>query len=302
MRNKIVTIIGGTGFVGRYVVKLLAEQGYSIRVIARDPEAASYLKTAGDVGQISLVSGNLAKPESLIGKLDNSWAVINLVGVLFESGKQNFSSLHAQGAEKLAQLAKQAGAERFVQISAIGADKIVKSKYANTKLTGEKAVKAAFPEATIIRPSIIFGVEDQFFNLFAGMSRFSPILPLIGGGVSKFQPIYVVDVAKAILAVLQNKDSLGEIYEIGGAKIYSFKEILEFICKITGRKRCLLNISFTLAGVIGYFGELLPKPPLTRDQLAMLEYDNVVSIGAKNLSDLGITPQAVEAIVPNYLR
>jgi len=301
MQNKIITIVGGTGFVGRYVVKLLADRGYTIRVIARNPDAALQLKTAGDVGQIVLVPGNLAKPESLQGKLDNSWAVINLVGILFETNRQNFSALHAKGAEKLAQLAKTSGVERFVHMSSIGVDKAVNSKYARTKSMGEKAVRAAFPEATILRPSVVFGYEDQFFNTFASMASILPALPLIGGGKTTFQPVYVCDVASAVLAVLEQKKCKGQVYELGGPGIYSFRQLLEFICKTTSRNPYLMNVPFSLASAMSYLTGLLPNPPLTHDQVTMLEHDNVVGKDAKTFADLGITPAAIEVIVPEYL-
>jgi NADH dehydrogenase len=301
MHNRIITVVGGTGFVGRYVVKLLASKGYTIRVIARDPEAALQLKTAGEVGQIVLVGGNLSRPESLQGKLDNSWAVINLVGILFESGSQNFSTLHAQGAEKLAQLSKAAGVDRFIHMSSMSIDKAVNSKYARTKALGEKAVKAAFPEATILRPSVIFGPEDQFFNTFAAMARFAPMLPLIGGGKTKFQPVYVCDVARAVLAVLEHPESKGTTYELGGPEVYTFKELLEFICKTTRRTPYLLNVPFGIASAVSRITQLLPHPPITYDQVSMLKHDNIVNADVKTFADLGITPNAVEAIVPEYL-
>jgi len=300
MQNKIVTIIGGTGFVGRYVVKLLASRGYIIRVIARNPELALHLKTAGDVGQIVLVPGNLARPQSLLGKLDNSWAVINLAGILFESTRQDFSAVHAKGAEKLAQLAKPAGAERFVHMSSLGVDKMVKSKYARTKAMGEKAVRAAFPEATVLRPGVIFGAEDQFFNTFASLARLH-ILPVIGGGKTKFQPVFVADVARAVLVALENPAYSGNIYELGGPGIYSIRELLEYVCKVTGRDPFILPIPFGLAGLIGYLTQLLPRPPITHDQVAMLEHDSVVNAGMKTFADLGISPTALETVVPEYL-
>lgn len=300
MENKIVTVIGGTGFVGRYTVKLLAAKGYTIRVIARNPDLALHLKTAGEVGQIALVPGNLAKPESLLGKLDHSWAVINLAGILFESTRQDFSLVHAKGAEKLAQLAKAAGAERFVHVSSLGVDKMVKSKYARTKAMGEKAVRAAFAEAVVLRPSVIFGAEDQFFNAFASMARLN-FLPVIGGGETKFQPVYVGDVARAVLACLKHSVQGGNIYELGGPEIYSFRELLDYVCKATGRSPFMFPIPFGLAGLIGYLTQLLPHPPITHDQVAMLEHDSVVNAGAKTFADLGISPVALETVVPQYL-
>lgn len=301
MNNKIVTVVGGTGFVGRYVVKLLASKGYTIRVIARNPGLALHLKTAGDVGQIVLVPGNLARPESLQGKLDNSWAIINLVGILFESTHQDFSAVHAKGAEKLAQLAKPVGAERLIHMSSLGVDKMVKSKYARTKAMGEKAVRAAFPTATILRPSVIFGAEDQFFNNFARMAQLFHALPLIGGGHTKFQPVYVNDVAQAVVAALENDAAQGQTYELGGPSVYEFKELLKYVATITGRSPLMLPIPFGLASFIGYFTQLLPRPPITHDQVGMLEHDSVVNVGAKTFADLGISPLALETIVPEYL-
>ena len=299
--HKIITIIGGTGFIGRYVVRQLAKEGYRIRVIARRTDAALHLKTAGDVGQISLVSGNLAKPESLAGKLIGSYAVINLVGVLYERGGQKFSALQAQGAEHLAKMAAAAGAERFIQMSALGADKASGSEYARTKLIGEKNVLAAFPSATILRPSVVFGAEDNFFNQFARMASLSPFLPLIGGGKSKFQPVYVGDIAEAISAILTRDDTKGQTYELGGPTVYSFKEILDYIKKITQKTPSYFPLPYAAASMMGFAGEFLPRPPLTRDQVKLLKYDNVTGANAQGLAQLGITPTAVETIVPGYL-
>lgn len=299
--NKIITVVGGTGFIGRYAVKLLAKAGYTIRVIARHTDRAAALKTTGEVGQIVPVYGDLAKPETLEGKLEGSYAVINLVGVLFESGKQNFSALHAQGAEKLAKLAKAAGAKKFIHISAIGVDKAHPSKYARTKATGEKAVIAAFPEASILRPSIVFGAEDGFYNKFASMAVYSPALPLIGGGNTRFQPVYVMDIARAVLACVQQDNFKGQVFELGGPNVYTFRQILEYILAVTGRKRKLVYLPTGIASIMGLFSEALPAPPLTRDQVKLLGYDNIVSPDAKGFMQLGITPTAAEAVVPGYL-
>ncbi len=301
MQNKIITVVGGSGFLGRYVVKLLAAHGYLVRVISRNPEAALSLKTAGEVGQVTLVSGDITRPETLKGKLDNSYAVVNLVGILFESGNQKFDAVQAKGAGKLAELAKLAGAERFVQISAIGADGVSRSRYARTKAAGEIAVKTSFSQSVILRPSVIFGTEDNFFNKFAFMASISPIIPLIGGGKTKFQPVYAMDVAQAVLKVLELDTAKGRVFELGGAGIYSFRELIEFICRTINRKPLLLNLPFGVAGFIGMIGRLLPAPPLTRDQVILLKSDNVVSAGAKTLADLGIKAQSVENIVPLYL-
>jgi uncharacterized protein YbjT (DUF2867 family) len=209
--------------------------------------------------------------------------------------------VHAKGAEKLAQLAKPAGAERFVHMSSLGVDKMVKSKYARTKAMGEKAVRAAFPEATILRPSVIFGPEDQFFNTFAAMAQQFRALPVIGGGKTKFQPVYVGDVAEAVVRALESQETDTQTYELGGPATYSFRELLEYICKVTRRRPLMLDIPFGLASLLSYFTQLLPRPPITHDQVGMLEHDSVVSEGAKTFADLGITPTAIEALVPHYL-
>jgi uncharacterized protein YbjT (DUF2867 family) len=299
--DKRITIIGGTGFLGSYVVKLLAERGYQIGIIARDAETNFHIKTAGDVGQIKLISGDITKPESLQGKLAGSYAVINLAGILFEKGRQKFDAVQAEGAGKLAALAKQAGVERFVHVSAIGADSASPSRYARSKAAGEQAVKAAFPTSVILRPSIIFGVEDNFFNKFATMASLTPFLPLIGGGRNKFQPVYVLDVAHAALAAVERDSLQGKIFELGGPGVYTFRETLEFICLTIGRKPVFIPLPYALASLLGTFANLLPTPPLTADQVALLKSDNIVKAGANALKDIGIIPQSVENIVPLYL-
>jgi len=301
MEQRVVTVIGGTGFVGRYVVKLLAMAGYTIRVIARRPDLARALKTSGNVGQIVLMSGNIAEPESLRGKIEDSYAVINLTGLMFESGKQSFFNVHERGAEKLAQMAKAAGVKHFIHMSALGVDKAHNSTYARSKLLGEKAVFAAFPEATILRPSVIFGPEDRFFNQFAAMASLSPALPLLGGGHTKFQPVYVGDVASAIAACITRPNTSGQIYELGGPHIFTFREILEYIMLVTGKQRRLIPIPLSMASLASFGFELLPQPPLTRDQVELLKYDNVVNAGAKTFGDLGINPTAVDVVVPESL-
>ena len=303
MQQEIITIIGGTGFLGRHIVRQLAKAGYTLRVIARNPSApdAQALKTCGDVGQIVLTSGNLTNPQSLVGKIEDSYAVINLVGILFESGSQRFARLHAQGAEKLAQMAASAGVPRFIHMSALGVDKAHGSSYANSKMLGEKAVLAAFNNATILRPSVVFGAEDNFFNQFASMASLLPFLPVIGGGATKLQPIYAGDVARAVEVCLANPATAGRIFELGGAKVYSFRELLAYILQVTHKKRALINLPFGLAAAIGSVVQHLPSPKLTRDQVRLLKYDNVVSDDALKLRDLGITPTTVESVVPQYL-
>lgn len=302
MQQRIVTVIGGSGFVGRYVVKHLAEAGYRVRVVCRNPNAAIALKTAGDPGQIVLESGDLLRPESIAPKLAGSFAVINLVGILFEKGGQNFSALQAKGAENLALAAKKSGVARFVQMSALGVDKAFGSEYARTKLMGEKSVLMHFPDATILRPGVIFGAEDNFFNQFAAL----PILPLIGGGKTRFQPVYVDDVARAVVASLSLDAAKGATYELGGTMSYSFRALMDFVNATLRKRKPLIKIPFWLAMLIGLKWEIIAKvspfkPLLTRDQVRLLKHDNVVSAGAKTFADLGITPQPMEIIVPRYL-
>lgn len=300
-RQHIISVIGGTGFLGRYVVRQLAREGYCVQVISRDPSKGAALKPSGDVGQIVPIAGDITHIGPLHDALHRSWAVVNLTGILYEKGRQNFTALHATGPEKLAQAAAGADVSRFIHVSSLGIDKAMGSQYARTKALGEKAVQAAFPTATILRPGVIFGPEDNFFNQFAAMASLSPALPLIGGGRTRFQPVYVGDVAKAVVACLKTTDSEGQIYELGGPQIYTFKEILEYICHVTGRKRRLVNVPFGMASGMGTVAELFPTPPLTRDQVRLLRHDNVVSPNAKGLAALGISATAIDVVVPEYL-
>ncbi len=300
---QLVTVIGGTGFLGTYVVRRLVKEGYQVRVLCRDPQGAKAgtVKTQGYLGQISVEFADLARPKTLEGKLNGSFAVINLVGVLFEKGSQKFATLHAQGAEKLAQMAAQVGAKRFIQISALGVDNATKSSYARTKMLGEKAIRLAFPQATILRPSVVFGREDNFFNQFASMARFAPLLPVIGGGKTKFQPVYVDDVAQAVTVSLRQPETAGEVYELGGPEIMNFRQIINYVLDTTGRENGVIDLPRIMAYGVGTIAEFLPKPFLTRDQVRLLQYDNVVSDGAKGLRALGIQPTPVELVVPEYL-
>lgn len=302
MQQKIITLVGGTGFLGRYIIPQLASSGYGLRVISRNPANAIHLKTSGEPGQVVLTYGNLSRPESLREQIKGSHAVINMVGILFEGRGQTFSALHAQGAEQLAKMAKMAGVKRFIHISALGVDKAATSKYARTKITGEKAVTAAFPGATILRPGVIFGPEDYFYNRFAAMAQYMPFLPLIGGGEMRFQPVYVRDVAQAVQAVLERDSSKGRIYELGGPEVFTLRQILQYVMRVTGREKMLLPISFPLATLMGLLYELTPFPMLTRDQVKLLHYDNLVDERAHSFRELGISPTAVQAIVPHYLQ
>lgn len=299
--SRIITLIGGTGFIGKYVVKHLAAKGYTVRVISRDPEGALSLKTSGDVGQIVLQYGDLAKPHTLEGKLEGSYAVINLVGILFERGRQNFSALHAQGAEKLAKMSKAAGVERYIHISSLGVDKAASSKYAKTKFFGEKATLAAFPEATILRPGVVFGPEDNFFNQFASILRFAPAFPLFGGGKTRFQPVYVGDIAEAVVKVLGDSTSQGKIFELAGPEVVTFKDILSFTAETINRKPTFFTMPFAFASLGATFAELIPVPPITRDQVRLLQYDNISNDGMLSFRDLGIHPTSFRLTVPSYL-
>lgn len=303
MSDNIVTIVGGSGFLGRYVVRRLARAGWRIRVVVRNPDAAAPLKTAGDVGQISIVTGNIAKPETLAQSVEGSAAVVNLVGILFQSGRQNFNALHARGAEQLAMLARDKDVRRLVHLSSLGVEKASGSDYARTKVLGERAVRAVFPQATILRPSVMFGPEDNFFNQFAAMAAnpLVPCLPIIGSK-TRFQPVYVDDVANAVVACLTRADAPGQTYELGGPNIYSFRDIVTMAASFAPAPKSTLAVPFSLASVIGAFGEWLPRPPLTRDQVRLLKYDNIVSRDAKGFADLGITPTAVEGVIPGYLQ
>lgn len=302
MREGIVTVVGGTGFLGRYVVRALAREGFVVHVLSRSPKEAAEFKTFGDVGQIVIDYADITKPQTLEGKLKGSYAVVNLVGVLYERGSQNFTSLHAQGAEKLAKLAKAEGAERFVHISALGVETAVDSKYARTKLLGERAACSAMPQTTVLRPGIMFGPEDAFFNKFAQWACYAPFLPLIGGGKTRFQPVYAGDVATAVARALTGSSMVGKTYELGGQESYTFKQLMQFVCDITQRGPALVDVPFRAAKAIGALAELSPLPPmLTRDQVCLLKYDNVVSGQALTFSHLGIHPAGIDAIVPPYL-
>jgi NADH dehydrogenase len=297
----IVTVFGGSGFIGRYVVQRLARDGWTVRVAVRHPARAKFLKPLGDIGQITPLCVPLQDAAAVATSLAGADAAINLVGILFEAGRQRFQAVQAEGAGAIARAAAEAGVKSLVHVSSIGADPAAASVYARTKGEGEAAVLAAFPEATILRPSVLFGPEDDFFNRFAEMSRFAPALPLVGGGRTRFQPVYVGDVATAVMTALDEPACRGKVYELGGPKVYSFRELLEIMLKVIGRRRALVNLPFGIASLQAAFMELLPVPPLTRDQVALLRHDNVVAPGALTFKDLGIEPTALEAIIPSYL-
>jgi uncharacterized protein YbjT (DUF2867 family) len=299
--RSVATVFGGSGFIGRYVVKRLTHQGYVVRVAVRDPEGALFLKTAGAVGQVVPLYARLGNEATVRRAVEGASVVVNLVGILAESRRMRFDAVHAEGAGRVARLAAAAGVGALVHISAIGADPASRSRYAASKAAGEQAVRAAFPAATILRPSIVFGPEDAFFNRFAAMAQMLPFMPVIAGD-TRMQPVYVGDVADAVSAALLHPAAAGGLYELGGPRVWTFREILAFILKVTHRRKRLVNVPMGLATLQAMLMELLPGKPLTRDQLHMLARDNVVAAGMPGLTELGIVPTPVELIAPAYLR
>lgn len=296
-----VTVFGGSGFVGRYVVQRLARRGCVVRVCVRDTVAAAFLKPMGNVGQVVPMRVSLASDDAALrAAVEGSDAVINLVGILAEGGGQTFQALQAEGPARLAQAAAQAGVDKFVHVSALGADAGSKSVYARTKAAGEAGVRAAFPGATIFRPSIVIGPEDGFFNRFARMTDWSPALPLIGGGHTRFQPVYVGDLADGIVAALDTPAAAGKIFEAVGPRAYSFQELMVYLLDQIGKHRGLIPLPFALAEIQGAILEKLPIKLLTRDQVELLKTDNV-GTGAPGLEALGVKPHAMEAVAPTWL-
>lgn len=303
----LVTVFGGGGFIGRHTVRALAKRGHRIRVAVRRPHLVPELKVMGDVGQIELFQANIRDRASVDRALDGASGVVNLVGVLYQAGPQTFQSVQADGARTLATCAAHAGIDRFVQVSAIGASATSPAKYARAKAEGEAAVMQAVATASILRPSIVFGPEDDFFNRFAAMAAVAPALPLIGGGKTRFQPVYVADVAQAITAALETPAHQGKTFELGGPSVYTFKRLLEIVLSETGRRPLLLPVPWAMAELIGVIGDLqtvlapVIPPVLTTDQVRMLHIDNVTSKGALGLSDLKVDATPLESIVPDYL-
>jgi len=297
----VITIFGGSGFVGRHVIRRLARQGWIIRVAVRDPEAAKFLRPLGDVGQITPIAVPLQNAAGVAAAVGGADAVINLVGLLYERGRQTFEAVHVDGARAIAEAAATAGVGSLVHVSAIGAGTNAEADYARSKGYGERAVREAMPDAVICRPSLVIGPEDDFFNRFAIYARLSPVLPLIGGGHTRFQPVHVGDVAEAIVRGLGDPAARGQTYELGGPNVYSFKELMELLLSEIDRRCLLVPVPFALAEFEAAFLELLPVPPLTRDQVRLLRHDNVVSEGARTLQHLGIDPTAIELVLPTYL-
>ncbi len=307
MQGDLIVVFGGSGFVGKQVVRALVKRGKRVRVPMRRPHLGQDLRVTGDVGQVQLVQANVRFPESVARALEGADGVVNCVGVLAERGTQSFSNVHVEGARAVAEAAKTAGIKRFVQVSAIGAAE-TGARYARSKFAAEREVRAALPDAVILRPSLVFGPEDDFFNRFADMSKFAPALPLIGGGKTKFQPVFVGNVAEAIAHALDRADARGRVYELGGPRVYTFKELMQFITREIDRPRPLVPLPFFAAQPLGMlldwgfkiapFGD----PPLTGDQVVMLKRDNIVSAGALTLADLGVREvESIESVVPAYL-
>jgi uncharacterized protein YbjT (DUF2867 family) len=300
----LVTVFGGSGFLGRHVVRALARRQYRIRVAVRRPELCGHLRPMGRVGQIHAVQANLRYPQSVAAALRDADIAVNLVGILFERGRQRFDAVQSEGAAAVA-LAAKAAAARLVHVSAIGADANAPSRYARSKAEGEQQVLAAVPEAVIVRPSIVFGPEDDFFNRFAALARMAPALPLPGGGHTRFQPVFAGDVAEAIAKAVDGEAKPGTIYELGGPDVRTFKELMEFTLATIQRRRLLVPVPFSVLKLQAALLQFLPKPPLTPDQVELLKRDNVVPADAlrdgRTLEALGIVPESMAAIVPSYL-
>jgi uncharacterized protein YbjT (DUF2867 family) len=302
----LVTVFGGSGFLGSYVVRALAKQGWRIRVAVRRPNLAYRLRPMGDVGQIQLFQANVAVPETVEHALDGAEACVNLVGILYQTPSRSFQRVHVEGARNVAEAAAARGISKFVQMSAIGADPDATSDYARSKGEGEAQVRKQIAAARVLRPSVLFGPEDDFFNRFAAMSGWSPALPLIGGGKTRFQPAFVADVGRAVTQCLDDDTTAGQTYELGGPRVYTFKELMQLVLRETHRSRLLAPVPGTIASLIGLTGDIQAaitpfKPMLTSDQVLLLETDNVVGAKAQGFSALGITPADVESIVPTYL-
>lgn len=299
--RKVAVVFGGSGFIGRYVVQRLAAQDYVVRVATRDPAGARFLQTQGRVGQIVPLAASVTDDAAVARAVEGASAVVNLVGILAERRAGDFDRIQGEAPGRVARAAAAAGTEALVHLSAIGADAGSPSLYARSKAKGEEGVRAAFPSATILRPSVVFGPEDGFFNRFAAMAGLLPFMPVVAGA-TRFQPVYVGDVADAVLAAIARPEARGGTYELGGPRVMTMREVLRLVLDQTRRRRRLVEMPAGLMRVQARVAELLPSPPITRDQLLLLERDNVVGEGMPGLAELGISPTAVEAVVPGYLR
>ncbi|GAA0780202.1 complex I NDUFA9 subunit family protein [Roseibium denhamense] len=305
LNGKLVTVFGGSGFLGRHIVQALAKRGYRVRAAVRRPDLAAHLQPLGAPGQIMPIQANLRYRWSVERAVDGADAVVNAIGILAPTGKQTFDAVQAFGPRAIAEAARGAGLNAMTHISAIGADAESRSAYARTKAAGEAGVFETLPDSVVLRPSIVFGPEDNFFNQFADMARFAPALPLIGGGMTKFQPVYVCDVAEAVARSVDGDLTPGAVYELGGPEIKTFKDCMEDMLEVTRRKRALLTIPFPIASAMGKVFQLFPGAPLTADQVELLKTDNVVLQDAKadnrTLEGMGIEPATLAAILPTYL-
>jgi NADH dehydrogenase len=311
MTPRTVTIFGGSGFIGRYLVRALVPTRASILVAARRPALGEF--TPGELGQVVPIAADVTNDESVARAVDRAEVVINLVGILYERGGRSFQRMHVEAARRIAAASARAGAKRLIHVSALGANPRSPSEYARTKAEGERVVREAFPGATVVQPSIVFGPEDDFFNRFAVMARLAPVLPLVGGGHTRFQPVYAGDVATAIAAMIARDGTAGQTFELGGPHVYSFRELMEIVLRETARRRLLLPVPFALARIGAAAIELpfklvppiahwfMSSPPLTRDQVSLLHSDSVVSWDALGFDALGIAPTACEVILPTYL-
>lgn len=301
VESKIATVFGGTGFLGRQIVRELARAGYRIKVATRVPERAYFLKPDGAVGQIVPFECRYSDPQSIAEAVQGADVVVNCVGILFERKRGDFARAHADIPAEIAKACAKEGVRRFVHISIPNIENDT-SRYARSKFEGEKVASAAFPKLTILRPSVVFGPDDDFFNKFAELMRFAPVLPLIGGGTTKFQPVYVGDVADAVMACTGADEQVcGQVYELGGPDVVSFKDVYGLLTKYTGRKRIYMALPFGLAKVQACFMGMMPKPLLTCDQVESLKTDYVIGPDAKGLTDLGVKPTTMELILPTYL-
>ena len=306
--GQLIAVVGGSGFVGRHTVRALAQRGFRVRAVVRRPDLAGHLQPMGGVGQIHAVQGNVRFPDSIARALEGADGVVNLVGILAKSGAQTFEAIHATGARTVAQAARTAGARRLVHVSALGADSNSPGQYGRTKAAGEANVLEAFPEVVVLRPSLVFGPEDSLFNRFAAMAQMSPVLPLIGGGRTRFQPVYVGDVATAIANICASGAKAGAVYELGGPEVLTFRALLDRVQLHAGRNRRYLPLPFPIAKLVAALTAPLPNAlrPLTVDQVRMLQSDNVVTAAAtsegRTLQNLGVLgPHAIDTIVPGYL-
>ena len=299
--QKIIAIFGAGGFIGKYLIRELTKLDYRIKVATRNPYLKGYLKPLGNPGQIELFKTNIFNSEDVKQVLKNCDLAINLVGILYETRKQKFDQIHSQFPYLLSNLSNKVGIKNLVHISALGVKERHTSQYMQSKLQGEKNIKEIFKPSVILRPSVVFGFEDKFFNTFASLAQFSPILPLIGGGKTKFAPIYVGDITKTIVKTLELNNSEPKIYELGGPKNYSFKELMEILLTEIKKKRFLIPVPFSLAKFNSYFLQMMPNPLLTPDQVEMLKYNNIVSGDYPTLKDLGITGTTIQNVLPKYI-